>query len=109
MVIAIKQKHNKRAKVSHELRRALAILKHIDKHVFHIPPFGAIKAIKNSIIKDIAAFFESEKATVNPKNYEDKCCQYALSKILRQQAALNYGKIGKDPQRLSKIKPFINS
>ena len=63
MVIAIKQKHNKSAKVNHELRRALAILKHIDKHVFHIPPFGATKAIKDSIIKDIATFFESEKVT----------------------------------------------
>ena len=38
----------------------------------------------------------------NPKNNDDKCFQYALT------VALNYKKIKKDPQRISKIKPFID-
>ena len=38
---------------------------------------------------------KNKKATINPKNKEDKCFQYALT------AALNYEKIKKDPQRIS--------
>ena len=45
---------------------------------------------------------KNKKATINPKNNDDKCFQYALT------VALNYEKIKKDPQRISKIKPFID-
>ena len=45
---------------------------------------------------------EKEEATINPKNKDDKCFQYALA------VALNYQNINKDPQRMSKIKPFID-
>ena len=45
---------------------------------------------------------KNTKATMNPKNNDDKCFQYALT------VTLNYGKIKKDPQRISKIKPFID-
>ena len=45
---------------------------------------------------------KNKKATINPKNNDDKCFQYALI------VALNYEKIKKDPQRISKIKPFID-
>ena len=37
-----------------------------------------------------------------PKNNDNNCFQYALT------VALNYHNIKKDPQRISKIKPFIN-
>ena len=43
-----------------------------------------------------------KKATINPKDNDDKCFQYALT------VALNYEQIKKDPQRISKIKPFID-
>ena len=43
-----------------------------------------------------------KSATVIPKNNNDNCFQYALT------VALNYQNIEKDPQRISKIKPFIN-
>ena len=43
-----------------------------------------------------------KKATIIPKNNDDKCFQYALT------VALNYEQIKKDPQRISKIKPFID-
>ena len=42
---------------------------------------------------------KNKKATINPKN---NCFQYALT------IALNYQNIKKDPQRVSKIKPFID-
>ena len=44
---------------------------------------------------------KDKKSTINPKNNDDKCFQYAVT------VALNLGKIKKDPQRVSKIKPFI--
>ena len=45
---------------------------------------------------------KNKKATINPKNNDDKCFQYALT------VALKYEKIKKDHQRISKIKPFID-
>ena len=48
-------------------------------------------------------WLSDKKATINPQNKkDDKCFQYALT------VALNYGKIKDNPQRTSKIKPFIN-
>ena len=45
---------------------------------------------------------KNKKATINSKNKDDKCFQYALT------FALNHQSIKKDPQRISKIKPFID-
>ena len=47
-------------------------------------------------------WLKNKKATINPKNNDDKCFQYALT------VALNHEQIGKDPQRMTKIKPFID-
>ena len=44
-----------------------------------------------------------KKATINPKSDADKCFPYATTVIL------NFDEIKKDPQRVSKIKPFINN
>ena len=44
----------------------------------------------------------NKKPTINPKNNDDKCFQYALT------VALNYQSIKKDPQRITKIKSFID-
>ena len=46
-------------------------------------------------------WIKSKKAVINPKNEKDKCFQYAVT------VALNYEEIKKDPQRVTKIKPFI--
>ena len=51
---------------------------------------------------DSPKWLKNKKATINPKNNDDKCFQCALT------VALNYEKIRKDPQRISKIKPFID-
>ena len=44
---------------------------------------------------------KNKKATINSTNNDGKCFQYAVT------VALNYEQIKKDPQRISKIKPFI--
>ena len=41
------------------------------------------------------------KVTINPKNKDDKCFQYAVTVLL------NYGEIKWNPERVSNIKPFI--
>ena len=51
---------------------------------------------------DSPKWLKNKKATVNPKNEDDKCFQYALT------VALNYQNIEKDLQRISKIRPFID-
>ena len=51
---------------------------------------------------DSPEWLKIKKATINPKNNDDKCFQYALT------VALNPEQIRKDPQRRTKIKPFID-
>ena len=51
---------------------------------------------------DSPKWLKSKKATMNLKNNDDKCFQYALT------VALNYQSIKKDPQRVSKIKSLID-
>ena len=46
-------------------------------------------------------WLKNKKSTINPKNNDYKCFQYAVT------LALNLDKINGHPQRLSKIKPFI--
>ena len=50
---------------------------------------------------DSPKWLKDRKSTINPKNNDDKCFQYAIT------LALNLDKIKKDPQRVSDIKPFI--
>ena len=46
---------------------------------------------------------EKQKAAINPINKKDnKCFQYVV------EVALNYEEIKKDPQEITKMKPFIN-
>ena len=51
---------------------------------------------------DSPKWLKSKKATINPKNKDDKCFRYALT------VALNYKQIKDHPERISKIKPFID-
>ena len=43
-----------------------------------------------------------KKSTINPKNNDDNCFQYTLT------VALNHKQIKSNPERISKIKPFID-
>ena len=51
---------------------------------------------------DSPKWLKNKKATINPKNKDDKCFQYALT------VSLNYEQIKDHPERISKIKPFID-
>ena len=51
---------------------------------------------------DSPKWLKNKKATINPKNNNDKCFQYALT------FPLMYQSIKKVLQRISKIKPFID-
>ena len=51
---------------------------------------------------DSHKWLKNKKATIKPKNNDDKCFQYALT------IALNYQNIKKDPQRISKTRPFTD-
>ena len=57
---------------------------------------------RGSYIKSLD-WIENKKATINPQNKkDDKCFQYALT------VALNHEKVKDHPERISKIKPFID-
>ena len=45
---------------------------------------------------------KKQKINNNPKNKNNKCFQYAV------KVALNHDKISNNPQKVSKIKPFID-
>ena len=51
---------------------------------------------------DSPKWLKDKKSTINPKNNDDKCFQYAVT------LALSLDNIDNHPGRISKIKPFIN-
>ena len=51
---------------------------------------------------DSPQWLKHKKSTINPKNNDDKCFQYAVT------LSLNLNSIDNHPERISKIKPFIN-
>ena len=51
---------------------------------------------------DSPDWIKKKKATINPKNDDDECFQYAIT------IALNSEETKKDPQKFSNIKPFTN-
>ena len=51
---------------------------------------------------DSPKWLKDKKSTINPKNNDDKCFQYAVT------LALNLDNINNYPERISKIKAFIN-
>ena len=57
---------------------------------------------KGSSFIDSPKWLKNKKSTINRKNNDNNCFQYALT------VALNYQNIKKEPQRISKIKASIN-
>ena len=51
---------------------------------------------------DSPKWLKDKKSRINPKNNDDKCFQYAVT------LALNLDNIDNHPERISKIKPFID-
>ena len=64
--------------------------------------FNKISLNRGGSYMDSPKWLKDKRSTINPKNNDDKCFQYAAT------SALNLDKIKKDPQRISKIKPFID-
>ena len=51
---------------------------------------------------DIPEWLKYKKATINPKNNDDKCVQYGVTVALNQQ------NIKRNPERITKSKAFID-
>ena len=51
---------------------------------------------------DSPKWLKEKKSTINPRNNDHKCFQYAVT------LALNLNRINKHSQRIPKIKPFID-
>ena len=64
--------------------------------------FNEISLNRGGSYMDSPKWLKDKKSTINPKNNDDKCFQYAVT------LALNFDNIDNHPERISKIKPFIN-
>ena len=63
--------------------------------------FNKISIDRGGSYTDSPKWLKDKKSTINPKNDDYKCFQYGVT------LALNLDRINKNPQRTSKIKPFI--
>ena len=63
--------------------------------------FNKISINKGGSYIDSPKWIKNKKSTINPKNNDYKCFQYDVT------LALNFDKINSHPERISKIKPFI--
>ena len=65
--------------------------------------FNRVRTRKGGSYIESPKWLKDKKCTVNQKNNDNKCFQYATT------LALNHDKINKHPQRISRIKPFIEN
>ena len=77
-------------------------MKKIDGVNFLYYDFNKISINRGGSYIDSPKWLKDKKSTINPINNDYKCFQYAVT------LALNLDKIRKTPQRISKIKPFID-
>ena len=64
--------------------------------------FNEISLNRGGLYIDSPKWLKDKKSTINPKNNDDKCFQYAVT------LAQNLDNIDNHPERISKIKPFID-
>ena len=64
--------------------------------------FNKISLNKGGSYIDSPKWLKNKKSTINPKNNDYKCFQYVIT------LALNVDNIDNHPERISKIKPFID-
>ena len=73
-------------------------------HYFHLLFYKChninLKCVESDI--DSPGCIKNKRATISPINKKNKCFQYEMI------VALNHERIKKDPQRIAKIKLFIN-
>ena len=72
-----------------------------DGVIFLYYDFNKISINRSGSYIDSPKWLKNKKSTINPKNNDYKCFQYPVT------LALNLDKINGHPQRISKIKPFI--
>ena len=65
--------------------------------------FNRVSISKGGSYIESQKWLKDKKCTINQKNNDNKCFQHATT------LALNFNKIDKHPQRISKIKSFINN
>ena len=65
--------------------------------------FNRVSISKGGYYIESPKWLKDKKCTVNQKNNDDKCFQYATT------LALNFNKIDKNSQRISRIKPLIEN
>ena len=65
--------------------------------------FNRVSISKGGSYIESPKWLKDKKCIVNQKNNDNKCFQYATT------LALNFNKIDKHPQRISRIKPFIEN
>ena len=70
--------------------------------IYCITTFKKIGFKRGGSYIDSPECLKNKKATINPKNHDDSCFQYSLI------VALNHKQIKSYPERISKIKPFID-
>ena len=75
------------------------ILESVDLLSYSVHKIGLKK--RKSYIKS-PEWVLNKRATINPKNKDNKCFQYSIT------VALNHQNIENHPERISNIKPFIN-
>ena len=62
-----------------------------------------VRLSRGGSYRDSPKWLKKQKATINPQNKkDDRCFQYAVT------VALNHEQIKNNPERISKIKPFID-
>ena len=77
------------------------IFERVDLLEYHL---HKISLNRGSTYIDSPEWIKHKKVTINPQNTKDnKCFQYAII------AALNYQNINHNPERISKLKLFINN
>ena len=82
-------------------KKLKVLILHLTELIICIIIFCKISLSRGGSYIDSPKWLKNKKSTVNQKNNDNKCFQYAVT------LALNIDKINDHPERISKIKPFI--
>ena len=89
-------------KKHHDLTESLKIIDLIPEGIESII-YNFTEIIMSNTFIESPEWIKNKKRTMNPQNKDNKCFLYSIT------VALNYQNIKINPERISKIKPFINS
>ena len=91
---------NYQKRLEESMRGSNFVFDSVDLSYYHLQK-TSLKRTGSSYI-DSPEWLKNKKTTINTKNNDDNCFQYALT------AALNYQNIKSHPERVSNLKPFID-